>query len=331
MTIKKKTPKFVQTLVLATIVINGLLAINSSFVHADFLTKVEDIGQGAQITNSLDSTYNADANIKNSIKVSFIDDSNTDKKYAIVFTEGSHIASSFSRGTGSHTAGILWPSVFKTGLAITSNDNAEFYKVAPKNEIVSKTVASTVSYNVGGGLEVKPEGPSSSVSAGASWSSTISYEQPDYKTFLTNSTDKKVDWSVEFNQFYNKGYGPYNRDSNGFYGNELFMSSRTDPFIHAENNFSSDSELPILVRYGFQPSTIAIIIADKNATTTDLSVKQARENDAYILNYNPLKGWEGANYKNYEYAQNNFGTIDNYKLDWENNKIIHQSSWLLSN
>ncbi|MEI4804002.1 leukocidin family pore-forming toxin [Bacillus sp. FJAT-51639] len=36
--------------------------------------------------------------------------------------------------------------------------------------------------------------PSSSASAGASWSNTISYEQPDYKTFVTNNTDKKVDW-----------------------------------------------------------------------------------------------------------------------------------------
>ncbi|WP_255287431.1 beta-channel forming cytolysin [Bacillus pseudomycoides] len=278
--------------------------------------------------HSLDSTYNAEANIKNSIKVSFIDDPNTDKKYAIVFTEGSNIASNFSRGTGTYSAQIFWPSAFKTGLEITSNDNAKFYKVSPKNEIESKTVSSTVSYNVGGSLEVKPEGPSSSVSAGASWSNTISYEQPNYKTFLTNNTDKKVDWNVEFNQFYNKGYGPYNRDSSGYYGNELFMSSRTDPLINAEDNFSSDSELPSLVRFGFQPSTMAIIIADKNATSTDLSVKHARERDVYTLSYEYLKGWIGSNSKTYKHPHDKFGTIDNYKIDRQNNKIIHQSSSL---
>ncbi|MGE7874876.1 beta-channel forming cytolysin [Bacillus paramycoides] len=327
---KKKTKTFVQTLALATTIVSGSLAFNSSFAHADSLPKVEDIGQGAKIMHSLDSTYNADANIKNSIKVSFIDDPNTDKKYAIVFTEGSNIASSFLRSPETPSAASLtWPSVFKTGLEITSNDNAKFYKVAPKNEIESKTVASTVSYNVGGGLEIKPEGPSSSASAGASWSNTISYEQPDYKTFVTNNTDKKVDWNVEFNQFYNKGYGPYNRDSGGFYGNELFMNSRTDPFINAGDNFTSDSQLPALVRYGFQPSTMAIIIADKNATTTDLSVKHARENDVYLLSYNPIKGWTGENHKNSKYSS--LGTIDNYKLDWKNNKIIHQSSGLQSN
>ncbi|MGE7902445.1 beta-channel forming cytolysin, partial [Bacillus paramycoides] len=79
---KKKTKTFVQTLALATTIVSGSLAFNSSFAHADSLPKVEDIGQGAKIMHSLDSTYNADANIKNSIKVSFIDDPNTDKKYA---------------------------------------------------------------------------------------------------------------------------------------------------------------------------------------------------------------------------------------------------------
>ncbi|MGE7871720.1 beta-channel forming cytolysin, partial [Bacillus paramycoides] len=77
---KKKTKTFVQTLALATTIVGGSLTFNSSFAHADSLPKVEDIGQGAKIMHSLDSTYNADANIKNSIKVSFIDDPNTDKK-----------------------------------------------------------------------------------------------------------------------------------------------------------------------------------------------------------------------------------------------------------
>ncbi|MEH7458138.1 beta-channel forming cytolysin [Bacillus sp. JJ1127] len=319
-----KTKKMVQVLALATTVVSGSLAFNFSSVHAD---SIQDIGKGAQVINSLDTTYNATTNIKNSIKVSFIDDPNTDKKYAIISTEGSNIGSGFYR-TPDDDSGIYarleWPSAFKTGLEITSNDSAKFYNVAPQNAIETKKVSSTVSYNVGGSLDIKAGDPSSGLikpSVGASWSNTVTYDQPDYKTFLENSTDKKVDWTVEFSKFDNRGYGFYTRDSwNGLYGNELFMSSRTDPIIHATNNFISNDEFPALVRFGFQPSTLAVVIADKNETSTDLSVKHARVQDHYSLMYIALQGWIGKNEKDQGVKQ----AIDNYTIDWKNNKIVHK-------
>lgn len=322
---KKKTKKLVQTLVLATTVVSGTGAFNFSSAHADSLPKVEDIGSGAKIMHSIDTTYHDKKNIKNSIKVSFIDDPNTDKKYAIIFTDGSNIGSNLMKRFNS----MYWPSAFKTGLEITSNDGAKFYKVSPQNAIETKKVSSIVSYNIGGSLDVKAEDPSSSVikpSAGASWSTTVMYEQPDYKTFLENSTDKKVDWKVEFSKFDNRGYGFYTRDSNGFYGNELFMNSRTNPSIDVLDNFISNDELPALTRFGFQPSTMAIVIANKDAVSTDLSVKHAREIDSYSLEYVLFKGWVGNNRKNLEKNLNfrNNDSIDNYKIDWQKNKIIHQ-------
>ncbi|MCM3736258.1 beta-channel forming cytolysin [Bacillus cytotoxicus] len=318
----KKTKKIVQVLALATTVVSGSLAFNSSAAHAD---SIKDIGKGAKVIDSIDVKYNAAENIKNSIKVSFIDDPNTDKKFAIISTEGSNIGSGFYRTPGdasSYYARVEWPSAYKTGLEITSNDSAAFYKVSPKNNIETKNVSSTVAYNVGGGLEVKQDtGASASATAGASWSTTVSYEQPDYKTFLENSTDKKVDWTVEFSKFDNRGYGFYSRDSwSDLYGNQLFMSSRTNPFIGAADNFISNDEFPALVRFGFQPSTLAIVTADKNETSTDLSVKQGRLKDNYSLTYIDFRGWVGNNYKDQAFNQ----VTDNYTIDWKNNKIVRK-------
>ncbi|MGR3779445.1 beta-channel forming cytolysin [Bacillus paramycoides] len=315
----KKSKKLVQVLALATTVVSGSLAFHSESAYAD---SIQDIGKGAKVINSIDTTYNANENIKNSIKVSFIDDPNTDKKYAIISTEGSNIGSGFNR-VGSDIYGrVGWPSAYKTGLEITSNDSAKFYNVAPQNAIETKKVSSTVSYNIGGSLDVKAGDPSSGVvkpSVGASWSNTVTYDQPDYKTFLENSTDKKVDWKVEFSKFDNRGWGFYTRDSyHAIYGNELFMSSRT-AYINAVDNFISNDEFPSLVRFGFQPSTLAVVTADKNETSTDLSVKHARVQDDYEL-YSTFVGWSGENRKDVRTNE----AIDNYTIDWKNNKIVHK-------
>ncbi|WP_018767727.1 beta-channel forming cytolysin [Bacillus sp. 105MF] len=320
----KKTKKIVQALTLATTVVGGSLAFSSSSAHADSLKAIEDIGNGAKVMTSLDTTYHSDANIKNSIKVSFIDDPTVDKKYAVVSTEGSNIGSNLKYINNSYyDADMLWTSAFKTGLEITSNDSAAFYKVLPKNSIETKNVASTVAYNIGGGVEVKQEsGAGASATAGASWSTTVSYDQSDYKTFLENSTNRKVDWKVAFDKFYN-GNGFYDRDSFSsiFNGNQLFMVT-TSGARSAIDNLVPQDKLPSLTAYGFQPGTIAIITADKNEDSTDLSVKHSREQDKYGL----LKptGWKGFNTKNIELNEHENTSVDHYQIDWKNNKILHK-------
>lgn len=319
----KKTKKIVQALTLATAVAGGTLAFSSTSAHADSLKAIEDIGSGAKVMTSLDTTYHSDANIKNSIKVSFIDDPTIDKKYAVVSTEGSNIGSNLKYHNRSYyEAGMDWTSAFKTGLEITSNDSAAFYKVLPKNSIETKNVSSTVAYNVGGGVEAKQEGAGASASAGASWSTTVSYDQADYKTFLENSTNKKVDWKVAFDKFYN-GNGFYDRDSFSsiFNGNQLFMVT-TSGVRSAIDNLVPQDKLPSLTAYGFQPGTIAIITADKNEDSTDLSVKHSREQDGYDI-IKPT-GWKGFNTKNIALKEHENTSVDHYKIDWKNNKIVHQ-------
>ncbi|PFX40374.1 beta-channel forming cytolysin [Bacillus pseudomycoides] len=320
----KKNKKILQALTLATTVVGGSLAFSSTSAHADSLKSIEEIGSGAKVMNNLDTTYHSDANIKNSIKVSFIDDPTVNKKYAIVSTEGSNIGSNLDyRNHDYYNASLIWTSAFKTGLEITSNDSAAFYKVLPKNNIETKNVSSTVAYNVGGGLEVKQDtGASGSVTAGASWSTTVSYDQSDYKTFLENSTDKKVDWKVAFDKFYN-GNGFYDRDSFSsiFNGNQLFMVT-TSGLRSAIENLVPQDKLPSLTAYGFQPGTIAIITADKNEESTDLAVKHSREKDDYRM-FKPVS-WKGYNEKNVPLDENQNTSVDQYKIDWKNNKIVHQ-------
>ncbi|MCX2829595.1 beta-channel forming cytolysin [Bacillus pseudomycoides] len=318
----KKTKKIVQALTLATAVAGGTLAFSSTSAHADSLKAIEDIGSGAKVMTSLDTTYHSDANIKNSIKVSFIDDPTIDKKYAVVSTEGSSIGSNLKHHIHNYyEARMDWTSTFKTGLEITSNDSAAFYKVLPKNSIETKNVSSTVAYNVGGGVEAKQDGAGASASAGASWSTTVSYDQADYKTFLENSTNKKVDWKVAFDKYYN-GNGFYDRDSWTFFnGNQLFMAT-TSGVSSAIDNLVPQDKLPSLTAYGFQPGTIAIITANKNEDSTDLSVKHSREQDRYDIG-KPV-GWKGFNTKNIKLDEHKNTSVDHYKIDWKNNRIVHQ-------
>ncbi|WP_242274129.1 beta-channel forming cytolysin [Bacillus cereus group sp. BfR-BA-01310] len=318
----KQAKKLVQALTLATTVISGSLVFNSSSAHADSLKSIEEIGSGAKVMTSLDTTYHNDANIKNSIKVSFIDDPTVDKKYAVISTEGSSIGSNLKyRNISYYEADMFWTSAFKTGLEITSNDSAAFYKVLPKNSIETKNVSSTVAYNVGGGVEAKQDGAGASATAGASWSTTVSYDQSDYKTFLENSTNKKVDWKVAFDKYYN-GNGFYDRDSwTTFNGNQLFMVT-TSGVRSAIDNLVPQDKLPSLTAYGFQPGTIAIITADKNENSTDLSVKHSREQDNYGI-IKPV-GWKGFNEKNLALSEHENTSVDHYQIDWKNNKIVHK-------
>ncbi|PEQ51143.1 beta-channel forming cytolysin [Bacillus cereus] len=318
---QKNNKKLLQTLALSTMVISGVLVCGNSSTYASSAATIEDIGSNASITHSLNTNFYSNQDIKSSLKASFINDPNTDKKYVILSMDGSNIDSGFNRSDGSHHARIYWTSAFNTSLEITSKDSAKFYKVAPKNEIETATVSSTVSYNIGGGLSIV-SGDVAVLMGNGAWSDTVTYEQPNYKTFLTNNTDKKVEWKVEFNKFNNRGYGFYTRDSNHIlYGNELFMNSRTDPHIEAENNFISNNEFPGIIRFSFQPNMIAVIIANKNENLTNLTVKHSRNHDEYRLRYQHLVGWVGTNTKD---LITSGGGPFNYKIDWQNNRIIYQ-------
>ncbi|PGA48663.1 leukocidin family pore-forming toxin, partial [Bacillus pseudomycoides] len=120
---------------------------------------------------------------------------------------------------------------------------------------------------------------------------------------------------------YYNGNGFYDRDSSSFNGNQLFMVT-TSGLRSAKDNLVPQDKLPSLTAYGFQPGTIAIITADKDEESTDLAVKHSRERDVYQM-FKPV-GWKGYNEKNINIDPNQNTSVDQYKIDWKNNKIVHQ-------
>ncbi|MGO0731975.1 beta-channel forming cytolysin [Bacillus shihchuchen] len=221
---------------------SGSLGLQATSAFADSKGTVENLQNGGKVYNSFKTTYDMKQNIKNSIKVSFIEDPYADKKIAIVTTDGSNIDAKYTINGGYYNAGLKWPSAYHTEAEITSGDSAQFHKAAPVNTMTSAKVTSEVGYTLGGSVKVgvNDKGPNAdaSITGSFAWKESVSYDQVDYKTVLETHTDKKLNWKVGFQSFNYPEWGIYNRDSfNTFYGNQLFMKSRS--YNEGTNNFVS--------------------------------------------------------------------------------------------
>ena len=264
------------------------------------------------VTKQNDRTGN-----KTSLQISFIDDPASNKKIAVISTEGSIIDSGYKltekrilgEAPGYFRASLDWASGYTVGMKLEGGE-AKFHKMAPINSIDTKTISSTIGYNIGGSLSVGSE-----VNGSFNWSMTASYDQEDYKTVLKSVTDKDLQWEVGFVSAMNQGWGPYNRDSTGFWGNELFMKTRNQHW--AINNFLSPTQMPSLSARNFSPAMVATVIADKNEKLTKLKVYTGRWNDQYDLNWISSR-WVGTNTKNISYES----SVVEYTLDWKNMKVI---------
>ncbi|HHQ2480909.1 TPA: beta-channel forming cytolysin [Bacillus cereus] len=316
--------KIKKLLLASALLICNLCVLGRNAVVAQEQTDVIDIGQGVHVYTSFSTFYNKDVKVKTSIKASIIDDKKSNVKMAIISTDGSNldatkeIQSTIFPGSasGETTAKLKWPSSYGIEMQLF-DQNAQFYKVAPSNTVDTKSVTSSVGYTIGGGIKISDK-PDASALGSVNFLTSVKYDQSDYKTFLTSDTDKKVSWNVSFISAINQGYGPYDRDSSDLtYGNQLFMKSRAAS-IWAKENFLSDEQMPGLASYGFSPGVIAVIMVDKNVKTpSKLKIQFGRSIDSYNLRRNGLL-WVGHLQKNIGY---NFSAV-NYKIDWENNKLI---------
>ncbi|MHA2890536.1 beta-channel forming cytolysin [Bacillus cereus] len=296
----------------------------SSPAFAEETKNVIDIGQNAKVYTSYSTIYNEDASVKTSIRASFIDDAKSNKQIAIIDTDGSHINADKKiintdfTGTqpGKMTANLEWASSYQIGMELQDTE-AQFYKVLPTNTIDTKSVTSTVGYTLGGGIKLSDK-PDGSISSNVNWTTSVKYDQSDYKTFLKSDSDKQIKWNISFASTMNQGYGPYTRDSYDVtYGNQLFMKSRNGS-VWAKDNFLSSEEMPGLASYGFSPGVIAVVTADKNITApSKLRVKFGRTKDSYNLKWNGV-AWVGNQEKDINplYA----GTL--YEIDWSNHQLI---------
>ncbi|OUB07095.1 beta-channel forming cytolysin [Bacillus thuringiensis serovar yunnanensis] len=290
---------------------------------------VVDIGKNAKVYNSFSTIYNVSSQMKTSIQVSFIEDPNSNKKIAIISTAGSNIAADkrivdvdtpFPSEPGENVAGLEWPSSYHIEMELKDNQS-QFYKVAPANTVDTKSVTSSVGYTIGSGIKMgdKPDG---GISGNVNWSTSVTYNQSDYKTFLAYDSDKKVNWTISFVSAMNQGYGPYDRDSyNPTYGNQLFMKSRNGS-VWAKDNFISNEEMPGLASYGFSPAVIAVITTDKDTMTpSKLQIRYGRIKDRYDLKWGGV-AWAGDLQKNF----NNLWGGTYYEIDWGNHRLIDKSS-----
>jgi len=298
----------------------GSIGFTSNICIRRFKDTVKDLQNGGKVYNSFKTTYDTRQKIKNTIKVSFIEDPYADKKIAIVTTDGSNIDAKYKASSGGYfQAGLKWPSAYHTEAEITSSDSAQFYKAAPVNTMTSARVTSEVGYTLGGSVTVgaSDKGPNAEggITGSFAWKESVSYEQVDYKTVLQTYTNKKLNWKVGFQSFNFPEWGIYTRDSSDIlFGNQLFMKSRSSN--EGTNNFVSKDTVPTLTGYGFSPNVVAVITANKKATTSDLKITNRRVSDQYDITWQTLNWW-GINNKD---IYNEFFT-NHYILDWKNHQV----------
>lgn len=319
---KKRSPLFFKSITAVAILL-GSLTLNGASISAQVgKNSPIDIGQGAKVYNNL-STRFGNEKIKTSLSASFIDDPHSNKQIAVITTEGSNIDAdrkiSFPEQDsypGYYRATMHWASSYRVAMEL--NGSGDFFKVSPTNTIDKKTVSSTIGYTIGGAIGSIPNSSNN-------WSTSVSYEQADYKTVLKTDTNKKVEWTVPFVSAMNQGWGPYDRDSFTVnYGNELFSKSRNGQ-VWAKDNFLSSDQMPALAAYSFSPAVVAVVIADKTDSFSELTVHLGRTQDSYKLQWhNELFGlgfWVGSNEKDTSHAT--FTT--KYILDWKNHKLVEKN------
>ncbi|HHT7228592.1 TPA: leukocidin family pore-forming toxin [Bacillus cereus] len=247
---------------------------------------VKNIGDGAQVFTDVNVDESSEVYMKTTLNVSFIEDPNSQKKFAVLTTEGSNIDSygwdgggkqrPSPNGNGYWRANMYWPSAYETNIKVldTGAKDPKFTNIAPKNGVTDTKITSTVGYTTGGTISAGPA-PAGGT-GGVNWSKSVSYNQPDYKTEVTQNTSNYVTYRVPFFSMLNQGWGPYTRESNtnnsigGYKGNELFIKSG-DANVWAKDNFISADSMTPLVGYGFSLAmigTLAVDTHDDVSTTT---------------------------------------------------------------
>ncbi len=104
----KKAKEIAKCVAVASVIMSGSFSLQATSAFADSKGTVENLQNGGKVYNSFKTTYDMKQNIKNSIKVSFIEDPYADKKIAIVTTDGSNIDAKYTVNSGYYNAGLKW-------------------------------------------------------------------------------------------------------------------------------------------------------------------------------------------------------------------------------
>ncbi|GAB6168382.1 beta-channel forming cytolysin CytK2 [Clostridium carnis] len=267
--------------------------------------------------------------ITSTVDATFIHDKNSAEMTTILNLKGfipSNLTYNLFNTEYKELTYLLWPYKYQVH-ASTSTPKVKIAETFPKNTIDTSEVNSSISYSLGGGIEVSKEGSKSNINGSVAYSKSISYSQPEYKTVQSINTNNNVKWDITFNQ--NKeGYSVH--DYNTLYGNQLFMVSRYNT-AKANNNLTSKDQLSSLMSGGFSPNMGLVLTAPNGTKKSTVKISLGRESLLYQLYWNAQ--WRGRNLDeeawNKEYFNKHKNHIDVwsnqkefiFEIDWENNTI----------
>lgn len=252
---------------------------------------------------------------KATVDASFIDDTYSAEETVLLSVKGFISANKKVFDIGSRKGVMRWPSSYGVDINLYSVDDKEAKIVdsTPKNSISTMQISNTMTYSIGGGIQVF----SGSGAGETALSKSITYDQPDFTTIQKNDSVKSTSWTTAFSST-KEGYTLHSW--NLLFGNELFMLNRTSQT--SGSNFLDDDKLSPLISGGFSPNVGLALTADKGTKVSVIEVKLSRNTDAYNLNWLDLY-WNGVNIHNVEYNEECMF----FEIDWINHKITDVTSY----
>ncbi|MGL4991627.1 MAG: beta-channel forming cytolysin [Sarcina sp.] len=315
-----KLSKISGTLLISAL-LSGQVAFASDLGLATDVTMKED-GKGytiltqntKQITNYTSTASTSEKNYKATVDATFVDDKYSAEQTTILSLKGfipaNKTITTIYKNDG--ISGVMqWPSKYKVEVHNPSvGKSVKIVDSLPKNSIDTKTINNSISYTIGGGIDTK-EGLAA-LNSNYTFSKSVSYDQPDYKTTQTRDSNELVRWNTDFTET-KDGYGL--NSWNYLYGNEIFMKSRHSGT--ATTNFSNDSELSSLITGGFSPNMGLVLTAPNGVKNSFIEVTLSKVQDSYFMR-SAGTHWVGVNYPdNYFEEKETF----KFKIDWKNHKI----------
>lgn len=249
------------------------------------------------------------------IDASFIDDKFSSEMTTILSLKGFMPSKREIRSLFKSQGFMEWP--FKYTVDVKNQSLDESVKIVdsvPKNTIFNKDVTNSISYSIGGGIDISKESSgkasaSASLNANYAVSKSISYVQPDYNTVQLKDTNNIASWKTEFAET-RDGYNIHSW--NPVYGNQMFMRTRYSGT--STDNFLPDYQLSSLITGGFSPNFGLVLTAPNGTKKSRIEISLGRQMNLYRIAWDTE--WQG---KNWDYGFKS-ETVT-FELDWENHTV----------
>ena len=142
----------------------------------------------------------------------------------------------------------------------------------PKNKTETVNISETLGYSIGGNFKLS-EKQSGGIKGKTNYQKTITYNQENFVTEVTDENSKNIEWRVNANDFL-----IYGQHFDASYRN-LFVTTQ-QAVRTVRDFFIADNELPALVRSGFNPSFVTTLSHEKDSgDTSEFEVTYGRTLD----------------------------------------------------